>query len=559
MTVPIVLVEDAPDWAGFVRDALDQTWPSGVDLRHCPSLAACLAELRHQPAACVLLDLSLPDATGLEAVDALQASHSDLPLIVLTGRDDDAGAVEAVRRGAQDYMIKRHCDGPALVRAIRHAIERKRTEAMLTQGALYDPLTGLANRRLLLDRLEFAGARLHHSPDSAYAIFFIDLDGFKAVNDMHGHDAGDRVLAEAATRIRSALRPTDTAARVGGDEFVVLCEDLRSTEVVDAVRDRIVAALDGDHAMPVDGVTISASVGVAVSGRDGTTPEALLAAADKDMYARKRARLRALTPALDPLGEELRCALLERSLSVWYQPQVRLDDLTPRGVEALVRWSRPDGVMLPETLLPIASSAGVLQELESFVLEEVVRQAADWRDRGAPPETSCSFNVSPALVTDPGFHERLALMLQASGSSPRLLTVEISEQALLDGEVLEAVATLKLMGVRLALDDFGSGFASLASLATAPLDELKLDRSLIAGLDRGPRPRAIVQAVLSLAAELGLAVIAEGVERQSQADVLRELGCETAQGYLFGRPMEAGEAGSLLLEQAGTTTSKGQS
>jgi diguanylate cyclase (GGDEF)-like protein len=558
MTVPIVLVEDTQEWAGFVREALDQTWPSGVDLRHCPSLAACLAELRHAPAACVLLDLSLPDATGLEAVDALQASHSDLPLIVLTGRDDDAGAIEAVRRGAQDYMVKRRFDGPSLVRAIKHAIERKRTEAMLTQGALYDPLTGLANRRLLEDRLEFACSRLEQRPDLEFAVFFIDLDGFKAVNDVHGHDAGDRVLAEAATRIRSALRPTDTAARVGGDEFVVICEDLRAPNATEIVRNRILAAIDGDHAMPVAGVAISASVGVARSGRDGNTPDQLLAAADADMYLRKRAKVKATSPDLDPLGEELRQALADRALSVWYQPQVHLDTLTPRGVEALIRWPRADEVMLPESLLPLAASAGVLQEVEAFVLEEVVRQAADWRERGGSPTLGCSFNVSPALVTDPGFPDRLAVILHAHSATPDQLTVEISEQALLDGEVLEAVAALKLMGVRLALDDFGSGFASLASLATAPLDELKLDRSLIAGLDRGPRPRAIVSAVLGLSRELGLVVVAEGVERESQAEVLRELGCELAQGYLFGRPMRAEEAGSLLLGQSGDITTKGQ-
>ncbi|MEA2347524.1 MAG: hypothetical protein QOG62_1311 [Thermoleophilaceae bacterium] len=563
--IEVALVEDSDDWAELVGDSLKLRMPGRYQLRRFSTVTSCIESLRLSPAGCILLDLSLPDADGMEGVDALQLEVPGVPLVVLTGMDDDARAVEAVRRGAQDYLVKQRFDVDDLARSIQHAIQRKRVESELAREAFYDPLTKLPNRRLLMDRLSVACARLERKPDASIAVLFIDLDRFKAVNDEMGHDAGDRLLVATGDRINRTMRPSDTTARIGGDEFVVLCEELRSPADSDRIAERVAQAIaeplfiDGQELHP------TASIGVAVAAGPGAVPEALLGEADSEMYrAKRRNDSRGAPPAPEPaqrgmrgIMADLRDAVERHELSVAFQPIIRLEDREAVGVEALVRWHGTAGELLtPARLIPMAEAGGFMADLDREVIAEAITQVARWnREFRAPAaRLGCSVNCSGATIADPTFPGFLGRTLDRNGLVPELLTIEITEDAPLDDAGIERIAEIKATGARVALDDFGAGFSSYASLASTPLDELKLDRSLIAGLDGDPRLTAIVRAALALGTDLGLSVVAEGVETEAEAAQLRGLGFELAQGFLFGRPEFATNIRGLTWPSGGGPT-----
>ena len=445
----------------------------------------------------------------------------------------------------------------AMANTVATAWEQTTFRERLSHQALHDPLTGLANRMLLLDRLDQALARRPTGrPDEAgVAIALLDLDRFKSVNDGLGQAVGDAVLATLGRRLAAAVRPADTLARFGADEFALLCEDVSEDHVVDLVR-RMVAVVTTP--VPVGGTTVvmGASVGVTVSARRSRLGSAdeLLREADVALYRAKEhggdrielfdERLQAQALARVRLEAELRTALAEDQLVLHYQPIRSTASQQLVGLEALVRWRHPTrGLLAPEEFLPVAEQCGLVVPLGRWVLREACRQTARWQHEpaGPPPDRPLriSVNVSPRQLDDPELVGLVRSCVTDSGLQPGTLTLEITETALLDGgqAAHTALSALVDAGAGLVLDDFGTGYSSLTHLARFPIRALKIDRSFVAGLGSGSRDGVIVAAVIALGAELGLDVIAEGVETTDQLETLREMGCPAVQGYLLDRPV----------------------
>ncbi|HEY2705006.1 MAG TPA: EAL domain-containing protein [Candidatus Dormibacteraeota bacterium] len=552
MGARILLIEDNVGDARLVALMLGEGGDTPFELQHVDHLDAawdCLPG-----AGCVLVDLSLPDADGLEAVERLQLLAPELPIIVLTGRDDLGLAIEALQKGAQDYLIKGRVDGQLLNRALRYAIERKRAEIALAHQALHDPLTGLPNRALFVDRLEQALVRnLRRS--STIAVLFVDLDRFKVVNDSLGHAAGDRVLSVLGERLCSVLRPGDTVARFGGDEFTVLCTDLEDEKEAFAIAERITAVLATPFDLEGAAVVLTASIGIALATADHPDAHTLIRNADAAMYrAKEHGRARWLLfdeaihrRAVERLETEvaLRRSLEAGDFRLHYQPIVDADGGLA-GFEALVRWQHPSrGLVAPADFIPLAEETGLIERLGAWVITEACRQARRWqgmRPGGHP--LLMSVNVSARQLRTLSMGELVVDALRSGGLPPQDLCLEITESALIEDvdATMEALEALHAVGVRLAVDDFGTGYTTLKNLKRFPIDIIKVDASFVAGLGRDRGDAAITMAVIRLAHALGMVTVAEGVETEQQLDLLRTLGCDMVQGYHLGRPLPADEA-----------------
>jgi diguanylate cyclase (GGDEF)-like protein len=551
----LLLVEDSPAYAGLVEHMLRDTLGAHAHLIHRDALSAARLALLEERIDCVLLDLSLPDARGLEALDVVQSTAPHVPVVVLTGAEDQQLAMRAVHDGAQDFLVKRLAAGELLARSIHYAIERKRAELRLAHQALHDSLTDLPNRALLLDRLALALARSHRRP-LVLALLFLDLDRFKTINDSLGHDTGDELLVELARRLRRIVRPSDTVARFGGDEFLVLCEELRSQREALFVAQRARAAIAQPIELRSRRIHLHASIGIACA-TPGMTPEGIIREADVAMYRAKRNRsgielfeaamhAEALT-ALET-EQELRGAIERNELRVHYQPVVDLScDRHARvlAVEALVRWRhRRRGLLMPDDFIGLAEETGLIVPIGEWVLSQSCRQLAAWqRERLVSPELSVSVNLSLYQIGAPGFLDHVAAVLDESGLEPRHLCLEVTETSVAQDPVGAATALegLKALGVTLALDDFGTGYSSLAALTSYPVDMVKIDRAFIAKLGPEPSCARMFEAVLGVVRAAHLRAVAEGVERPAQLRLLERSRCDAAQGFLFGRPVPARE------------------
>jgi diguanylate cyclase (GGDEF)-like protein len=555
----LLLVEDNAGDAVLVREMLRTALADGFELVHAMRLSEACELLEAGGTACVLLDLSLPDAHGLEAVTRVQAAAPDVPIVVLTGLDDERLALNAVQEGAQDYLIKGRVDDRLISRSIRYAIERKRAEVELAHQALHDGLTGLPNRALFLDRLQLALARVQRRP-SAVAVLFLDLDRFKVINDSLGHEIGDCLLVELAQRLQSVLRPGDTVARFGGDEFTVLCDDIDGERDAIVIAQRMGEAVAAPFLLADTEAFLTASVGIAMADGVDARPESLIRDADAAMYrAKERGKSR-----YELFDEVMRARAVERlevenalhrsiergELRVHYQPLVDLEAGLMTGVEALVRWQHPErGLLLPEQFIPLAEETGQILELGEWVLREACAQHRRWSEEQPDgPALGLSVNLSARQLQQPELVADVVLALRDTGMDPANLCLEITESVVMEETeaAVQALEALRAEGVRIAIDDFGTGYSSLRLLKGAPADLLKIDRSFVAGLGSDPQDTPIVQTVIHLAEALGLDAVAEGVETPVQLAELRAAGCRFAQGFHFARPAGA-EAISALL------------
>ncbi len=443
----------------------------------------------------------------------------------------------------------------------RDVTEHRRLERELAHQAFHDSLTGLANQALFRDRVGHAVTRLGRG-GGELAVLFIDLDEFKTVNDSLGHSAGDALLVTVSERISHCLRPGDTAARLGGDEFAVLIEELTHPDDAERVAQRVLAALKEPIALQGKRVAATASVGIAYA-TSAVAADELLRNADLAMYTAKAAGKNcyrvfaddmhlAAVERLD-LETHLRGAASRGELVIHYQPIYELTTGRVAAMEALVRWNHPErGLLGPLAFIPFAEEGGLIDEIGRFVLASACETAFSWiRSVGAPNAPAVSVNLSPRQLLDPTLPDRVELLLYRCGLPPAMLILEITESALMadPDAAIESLHRLSELGVRLAVDDFGTGYSSLAYLQQFPMDLLKIDRSFVADImsETGP---SLASAIVQISHTLGLVPIAEGVEDQDQMEALRGLGCELAQGYHLGRPVDAEAARDLIVASA---------
>jgi diguanylate cyclase (GGDEF)-like protein/PAS domain S-box-containing protein len=465
----------------------------------------------------------------------------------------EGGQIRAIEGIGQNLLEDENVR--AIVVTMRDTTARLELEQQLQRRAFQDDLTGLANRALFVDRLEHALSRFSREGDPKVAVLFIDLDDFKSVNDGMGHAAGDAVIRGVANRIRSSVRPADTVARLGGDEFTVLVEDIPSASHVTSLALRLLEVLQ--LPIEVEGVslTVPASVGVSLA-TTGSTAESLLRDADIAMYSAKsqgKSRMIMFDETLRDVAVRrlaLKVALPEAlrtsQFSLAYQPimDVRTSDLC--GFEALIRWRHPErGLVSPSEFIPAAEETGVIVDIGRWVLEEACHQAVVW-NRGWLQPLGISVNVSGVQLQQPGFADDLQRILGSSGLDPSLLTLELTESVLVRHQRVESILEgLRSLGIGIAIDDFGTGYSSLAYLQHFPVTSLKVDQTFVADLP-SRRELGLVRSIISIGDAFGLTTVAEGVETVEQFELLGELGCERAQGYLLGRPQTAGEIDGML-------------
>ena len=688
-TVRLLLVEDSADDAELIRTKLAKSERINVDVTHVDRLGKGLERLSGDAFDVVLLDFSLPDSFGMETFRRAHAAAPRIPIIVLTSLDDNELAVQAVREGAQDYLVKREADTRLLVRAMLYAIERqqaddalreseerfalaargvndglwdwdlvndsifysprwksmlgfgerdvgdsprewldrihpddrppfrrhldahlagdteqlefehrmrnargqylwvlargvavrdrsgrpyrmagsqtditarKRAEHQLQHDALHDGLTGLANRVLFMDRLACALADLQRQATPHFAVLFFDLDRFKNVNDSLGHTLGDKLLVGIARRLEHFLRPGDTVARLGGDEFAILLHRVETASGAIHVAERIQEILNMNFSIDSHDVFVTASIGIAHSATGYLNPEEILRDADIAMYRAKaggKARyeifdrdMHQSAVALLKLETELRQAVQREEFLMHFQPIVSLTHGRIVGFEGLVRWQHPErGLVSPSQFIAVAEETGLIVPMGWWVLRESCRQTREWQLRfPSDPPLWVSVNMSGKLFMKKKMVDRLCGILEETGLEPPSLRIEVTENVVMDHAdvAIRNLMELRALGVQLSIDDFGTGYSSLSYLQRFHYDELKIDRSFVSRLGQVGDSRAIVETILSLANNLGIGVVAEGIETAEQVDRLRKMDCPHGQGYWFSRPLTASAATELI-------------
>ncbi len=559
--VRVLLVAENADDVEKVRRALEASTSMTFDVTHVPRLAAAREEA--SDAQVILLEVGGRGPDRLANLFQARLRSPDLPVVVLSDLDDEELAHKALQSGARGYLTKSEANTRLLVTTLGAALGSQRTILQLNAArerardlATSDQLTGLANRLLFNDRLFQAVAAARRSRQTL-AVMFLDLDGFKMINDSLGHAVGDGFLRGIAQRLNACLRESDSAARLGGDEFAVLLThlagELRAADVARKILDSIAIPMVLRHRSFVT----TASIGIATFPRDGVEPEVLVRKADTAMYqAKKRGRNRyefftedmnAAILRRAALESRLRAALEEGGLALCYQPQFDLRRGRIVGAEALLRWQHPElGLLAPMEFLPAAEEAGLMLPIGEWVMRAACRESASWqRDH---PGLRVSVNVASQHFQEAGFVALVESALAESGLRPDCLELEITEGTLVrDVEVMvNTLHALKQVGVCLSIDDFGTGYSALSYLKNLPIDALKIDQTFVRGLTTDPADATLTQTIVRMAQGLNLATVAEGVETPEQLLLLGSYGCNRMQGFLFGKPMPAEELLRLL-------------
>ena len=551
----------------------------------------------------ILLDIKMPDLDGYEVCQRLKADivTCNIPVIFLSALDDVLDKVKAFEVGGVDFISKPIQVKEVLVRVKnqialqlanakisqlnqeleirvqqrtfelksanqklkREIDERQRIQQKLVYDSLHDGLTGLGNRSLLLDRVEWTIKHAQRYPDYMYALLFIDLDRFKVINDSLGHSTGDRLLVAVANLLQKCLRDNDLVARLGGDEFVILLDGISSTKDATMIGERIQRNLRSPFELKGQNIFTSASIGIVFSSPNYTNAAELLRDADIAMYyAKERGKARyeifdrAMyyeTLKLLELENHLRQAVKRNEFVLHYQPIISLNNSKLVGFEALIRWQHPTkGFIFPVEFIPIAEDTGLILEIGEWLLEEACQQLKRWQQKFAqiPQVASLKMNVNIASqqLQQPEFIQKLDRILQETGLNGNCLRLEITESVLIDpgGSIQNTLKQIRERNIKLSIDDFGTGYSSLSYLRRFPIDNLKIDRSFIEQMNYDLENLEIVRVIITLAKTLGMDAISEGVETLQQLQQLKALGCEFGQGYLFSKPLPSIGVESML-------------
>jgi diguanylate cyclase (GGDEF)-like protein/PAS domain S-box-containing protein len=672
-TIHVLLIEDNPGDVGLIAEMLEER--GSFELSSADRLASGLEHLKSNPVSVILLDLSLPDSHGLSTFSKLHVQVPHIPIVVLTGTDDETVGLSAVKAGAQDYLAKGRVEPELLSRTITYAIERKRLEQHLgeseerlrtvvdsvsevifhvdVQGkitflnsawtrilgfpiatcldnamhefvhledqprchelfaqlmrrqcdnvraelrfvrkderpcwmevdiavsldgggmplglagtmndvserkkneerlvfmATHDDLTGLPNRNLFEDRLNLAISQAARDHEMV-AVVFLDLDQFKMVNDSMGHDQGDILLRVVASRLLETVRASDTVARLGGDEFVIVLPELESEQGAIAIARKVMRAIEQPVYLANQEFFVGGSIGIAMYPKDGQTIRQLVRNADTAMYRSKelgRKQICFYSPEMNDkllerlmLENDLRRALDKDEFEVYYQPKLSMASRRVTGFEALLRWRHPTrGVIGPEEIIPMAEASGLILAIGDWVLRTACRQLVEWHELGY--QGLCiAVNLSARQFWQEDLVARIGDILNETGLSPRHLELEITESSVMRNadETIGTLRELNRMGIILSIDDFGTGYSSLSYLKRFPIHALKVDQSFVRDITQDPDAAAIAQGIIALAHTMNLEVVAEGVETESQCDLLRQWQCNAMQGYLISKPV----------------------
>jgi diguanylate cyclase (GGDEF)-like protein len=589
----LLIVDDLPESRELLCRRLQK---HGFDAVGCSDGREAIALAGTRQYDLVLLDVMMPEVSGLDVLRELRAhaETSRLPVIMVTARSDSSDVAEAINLGANDYLTKpidfvvalarieaqldrrraeedlrmanlgleqRVAERTAALAAVNKRLaeeveERKRSERLLRHLADHDSLTDLLNRSRFSDELEAEIERAKRSGDFV-AVLCLDLDGFKAVNDTHGHPVGDTLLCRIAERIRAVIPESALAARLGGDEFAVITRispDRLSTAI--DIANELVATIQEAVTVGASVLQVGASVGVSVFPRDGDTPAALLKASDIALYQAKtdsRNRCKVFSPDLTN-GKDQRKALIRglkealagAQFELHYQPIVDLATREIVSCEALLRWRHPEkGLITPDKFISTAEDSGLIAPLGEWVLRQASADAMNW-----PASVGLTVNLSSLNFEDPGFIELVEAIVGRTGFEAARLEIEVTERVPLSGasKVLDDLKRIREMGISLSLDDFGAGSSALSYLLRYPFNKIKIDRAFIGRLGSTEGAVTLVRAMLGVARGLGLATLAEGVESERQAGILTEEGCQQAQGFYFGKPYPAPVIRQMLLD-----------
>ncbi len=564
MPLSVLLIEDNPGDRRLAELALKE---AGLEAgMNCRVLTAgTLAEGLETLAAdggridAILLDLGLPDVKGFEGLFQLRDVVPDVPIIVLTGLSDQVVATDALKHGASDYLEKADVQPRMLWRAIRYAIERKKTEAELVQLANSDPLTGLLNRRAFFRVID---SSLEHARRSKLicAVIVFDIDHFKEINDSFGHHLGDQLLVKIAAEVKGRLRRTDTIGRLGGDEFAVIAPNLKSANDAIEIAEKIRASVCGITNLNGIELRTNISIGIAVFPEDNSSAEVLVSHADMAMYKSKGrgsgpinfydVHMDRVVKARQAMKRSMLPDISDGKFRLHYQPIVDAETFNIVAAEGLARWHEPpdNKNVDPGQFIAIAEEAGWISELGRRLFEDACLQIKQTLDDGKPT-VPISINISPLQCLDHGFALRLVGILMKHKIDPSFINVEITESTLIQNIDMarQNLVMLKNVGIGVHIDDFGTGYSSLSVLKDLPLDVLKVDRSFISEMARDIGSRQIVEAIAELSRKLQLKTIAEGVETEEQAKILRDIGIDYLQGYYFSRPVPIDDFRELLV------------
>ncbi|MBW3534942.1 MAG: EAL domain-containing protein [Gemmatimonadetes bacterium] len=560
----VLLVEDEPTSLHLMEEILHSR---GHEVDACDDAETGWSSFVQHRHLLVILDRYLPGMDGLELCRRIRDTPDaeDTIILFVTGAERREALEDALEAGANDYVVKPvddrvHVRLAIAERQVRKLRDRRRIERELEKGSLYDPVTGLPNRSLLLDRLDRAARRAARpANDHLFGILLIDVHGFREVNDVHGREAGDRVLAEVGARLSHCIRTTDTAARMVSDEFALLLDGMRDVSDPTRVAQRVHEALTRPFSVDGGEIALGAAIGIAISLTGYERSEDVVRDAQQALQ-RARAEGPGTSRLFDPvmhaqavsrlrLETRLRRALDHDELILHFQPIISLVSGRIESFEALVRWQDPErGLVPPSEFIPIAEETGLVVPMGWWVMERALQHLAAWRQVLPEEKLSVAVNLSARHVAQGDILEAVADVLSRAGMTGADLHVEITETSLMRGleEVERSLRRLKETGVQVHVDDFGTGYSSLAYLCRLPIDRLKVDRSFVSLMEESAENLEVVSTIIRLAHNLSMDVVAEGVETEEQLALLREMGCDMVQGYLFSRPVEGDAVVGLL-------------